>query len=511
MLAQIQDTGLPFPALAIMALLLIATVTVAVRIIGRMVRWMAHVHRAIRSRLRRGRLTHPVHVPPAACRHGSHGFVASALFLIICGGLTRASILSSPQESVSSPQTPNASAADGQQPGAELARAAVSSTGSESDAGGIHATVTSATLATSAAPAPESAGSALQTHATPPHGDLLLLLQVPPDVISAVPGEAGSVPLTQLMPLTELQARLSRRIGQVYALIPLTAPGNPVTAGGSPLAAAEQLGVLTQAFRLLLRSAARPEDPVSTGEGAPPTAAVPAELPASAGRPVPAELPESSDITPPSAAVSLAAATPLPGWVTEPDGDRIVVEAYAPFEDDSQESLNAAVGEALTQHLSDQLQGRIRPQASWGRLVRLQLSPETFQECVLAQHQLVTDIPMPGGPQKWRKTYALVQFSEAVDRAAEQEIRQAVQQHRMAAVILLTGIFWLMLFSAGLLLRAGRGRNGLLRLCVAAGLLLVSLPLGLFGATMTLAVCRGDALDLPWEHGGRAVTITTNL
>ena len=327
-------------------------------------------------------------------------------------------------------------------------------------------------------------------------------------------GEVFVVQLPQEI-LTELMKshghELPESISQIYALIPLTtAGGNLITPAGQPLRAVEGMQTLAEALATAIANSAKssqltehesvePADSQTDVAGAEITATTStlttSEVTAAESLSL-AELPGSDDVT------------SIPSWIRSPDGGRLVIEtAFRPAGEDVGNLLREELNSALTDHLTKQSSEQVPAGTNWHNLVRLHLSDAAALECVVATYDRLAVIETQEGTKQMAKTFALVEFPEAIDKAAMLQIRQAVQSQRMLAVLVVAAIIWLTVLSSGLIFRfAAAGRR--VRMFAAVPVFaLIPLPLAMVATGLIIGMSTGEMIDWPWSPATKTVTL----
>ena len=300
----------------------------------------------------------------------------------------------------------------------------------------------------------------------------VVVFQLSEDVVQQLLGESGR----QL--LQSFNSELPDRIRQTYALIPLTPPVGSAVSPVKPLLAAGGLESLANSLVSLV-DIAEPRTESQPGE------ALPVVL---------ATAPETG---------------PLPDWVKKPDGRRIVAETE-PFVtgEDATRPLTGAINRALADHLktvTKSIEPALREQS---RFVKLELSEIAAQKCVVDTFERFEVLETAAeGPKSMTKLYALIEFPEAVDNAAIQELRHSVQRDRIAGLGFVLGCAWLSIASAGFGIRLWRNGTRLRRWTSVPVFVAISVPLLAVAVSTVVALSRGDAGRPPWNQNQDAVRI----
>lgn len=360
----------------------------------------------------------------------------------------------------------------------------------------------------------------------------VIIFEITPETVAALLGE----PEGEM--LRSLSRNLPETIRQTYALIPLTAPANPVSAADRSLKAAEMIHSVATA---LIASVEKPQtapnaelvgnQPAvalakSSGESQvsplePPAVPLPEaekaatevdsvptavviQQPAEAPEPGPA--PQAGPAPEPGPAPLTAEEIPL--WLTNPDGGRVIVETpFRPAGEDNAEAIRLAVNEALLTRLKDRPDHTLSRVRDWERLIQVSLAPAAIETCVVATYDRKEVIPTREGPQAMYQTLALVEFSEEVDHAAQLAIRQSVQENRINAVGTTAGFVWLAVLTGGLLIRFGRRGGRVRKLLTVPVFALIPIPLVVTAVVMTVAMSQGATFEFPWQERSVPVVI----
>lgn len=310
------------------------------------------------------------------------------------------------------------------------------------------------------------------------------------------------------------------RLRLVYELIPLTAPGAPLPPTARSIMTVDNLKQIAAAVFTTIRqpdtssaTALLPEIPAAPEKLAPALAEK-----NDASRNLSAvestATPESDASVQRPAEVTVEQPEPVltrriqPTWIKQPDPGRVVVETtFAPTTDDTMLTLSEAVSNAFQEHLIQQTATSLKPATEWSRLIDLNLSEKAVQTCIVETYEREEVIETREGQQPMKKTYALIEFPEAIDNAALLTIRQSVQRHRMGMIATALGLLWLAMLTTGLIIRFATGGSRRRRAIAVVAILLMPLPL--IGATTGIVV-RGttsDVFEFPWQSLHQPVTV----
>ena len=303
-------------------------------------------------------------------------------------------------------------------------------------------------------------------------GSDVVVFQLSEDVVQQLLGESGR----EL--LQSFNSELPDRIRQTYALIPLTPPVGSAVSPVKPLLAAGGLESLANSLVSLV------------------------------------DIAEQSTESQPGEALPVVLATapktrPMPDWVKKPDGRRIVAETE-PFVtgEDARRPLTGAINKALAEHLktvTESIEPALREQS---RFVKLELSEIAAQKCVVDTFERFEVLDTAAeGPKSMTKLYALLEFPEAVDNAAIQELRRSVQRDRIAGLGFVLGCAWLSIASAGFGIRLWRKGTRLRRWSSVPVFVAISVPLLAVAVGTVVALSRGEAGRPPWNQDHDTVRI----
>ena len=303
-------------------------------------------------------------------------------------------------------------------------------------------------------------------------GSDVVVFQLSEDVVQQLLGESGR----EL--LQSFNSELPDRIRQTYALIPLTPPVGSAVSPVKPLLAAGGLESLANSLVSLV------------------------------------DIAEQSTESQPGEALPVVLATapktrPMPDWVKKPDGRRIVAETE-PFVtgEDARRPLTGAINKALADHLktvTESIEPALREQS---RFVKLELSEIAAQKCVVDTFERFEVLDTAAeGPKSMTKLYALLEFPEAVDNAAIQELRRSVQRDRIAGLGFVLGCAWLSIASAGFGIRLWRKGTRLRRWSSVPVFVAISVPLLAVAVGTVVALSRGEAARPPWNQDHDTVRI----
>lgn len=370
---------------------------------------------------------------------------------------------------------------------------------------------------------PEVSGDAQGVvHVTPPAS----VAQGPSVGTQAVPG-SDSVAAMMGASHPEFLVRLERllagqeRVELTLAMLRMAVPGVHVSAAAAPLAEADHMQTLAGAVLAALiggphSSSTAIAAVTGTAESGTGTAGLPGTVTVADVAQTPA-VPSGAAVAETAATVhpvaTAASPAPLaerddadaepPNWLKHPDGGRMVVEtSFVPAGEDMKQALQAALSDALVRHLQ-QNADTLLPTGNWDRLVQLQLSEAAVQQCVVDTYELAEVLDTREGPQTMSKTIALVEFPEAVDRAALGQIRRVLQLERISIVAVVTGLMWLAVLLLGLMIRWGRASASIgRRAVVAVTTLVLILPLVMVAVGVLRTSSEHQVFKFPWLSGG---------
>lgn len=349
----------------------------------------------------------------------------------------------------------------------------------------------------------------------------IVLLRLSPQTLAQIAGTKDSEMISKL---AEGLPELRDQIRGTYALIPLYAPGSPLSPASRPVATMEGLRKLVSALSTVV--VVNPEasahvqsvgaNTATRQKDAEVSAAVEVRTetePLSAGDT--AEMAEAPESVVTNAAKRIPPMPKPPGeprltptWLRNPEGGRRVVEtSFVPASDQSPTALNEAVSRALQDHLAEQTDQVLKPGTEWNRLIHLSLSEDTVATCVVDTFEQEEVIRTSEGLIPMRKTFALVEFPETVDNAAMAVIRESVQQQRIGVVGVVLGIFWAAALITGLMIRLATGGSRWRKALAFCGLLIIPLPMILCSIGFAITAFRGATFDFPWQSSDETVVI----
>ncbi|MBL8811037.1 MAG: hypothetical protein JNM43_12735 [Planctomycetaceae bacterium] len=202
-----------------------------------------------------------------------------------------------------------------------------------------------------------------------------------------------------------------------------------------------------------------------------------------------------------------------PVWVRKPAEGQLVAETE-PIIDSTKEAednaINNAVNDAICRHIleSDSFVTTYGHRAASS--VELQLDPESVRHCIKEQYTRHEVIPSETGEKpSFRKIYMLLSVPKNVTEAAETAARQDVQQTRIGALAVITGMVWLSITMLSGGFRLFRSPSGLRRL-VAVPMFLASLPLAAGAIGLGVAAARDEVPRAPWRNQTSVVPITVS-
>jgi hypothetical protein len=328
----------------------------------------------------------------------------------------------------------------------------------------------------------DAAAQAVQSE----NGDVVVL-QLSDEMVGQLLGEKGQEILRSF------NSELPGRIRQTYALVPLSAPVDAAVAPMKPLLAAGGLRDIANSLVRMLDQAdehAKSKNQLATNSASTEsgTAIIGTDTAAASTETQNGEL-----------AVE-PALKPMPAWIKNPEGRRLVAQTAIILPgDDSEELLLDAVNEALGQHLQNITESsdpEIRRQAA---IATLKLDSETSKKCIVETWERTEIIDSEvAGPTEARRIYALVEFPESIDTVAFEKLRRSLQIHRVAAVSGSMVLAWLAVCSFGCSVRLGRKGSRLRRLLAAPFFGLLALPLLLGGITLLLVTVSGNPSSPPF-------------
>lgn len=302
-----------------------------------------------------------------------------------------------------------------------------------------------------------------------------------PDTITGAPNQDGMM-LLEMSPedasamfagpemLKSLKAQLPAGVKVAYALVPLTAPVDSAVAPVKPLLAAGSLQTLANQMVTLLEPFRTPPTSESTGAD---VSAVPS---ASNGSNADLMLPE-------------------PAWVRSPDGGRLTIQTRPLFAgDDRDQALVNAVSEAYKIHATQHFQTLDPALVSMIEQADLRLDDSAVRLCLVEKPFPRKEQAKFGqeGEKPFEIIYALVQFPEAVDKAAESKIRQALQQDRLLALGLAVGCGWLSTLSVGGAIRTWTRGTGFRRFLVSLPFAAIAMVMMVGAGFVIIAASSGN-------------------
>lgn len=198
-----------------------------------------------------------------------------------------------------------------------------------------------------------------------------------------------------------------------------------------------------------------------------------------------------------------------PEWVTKPDGGRRVAKTAAIFtgEDDAAPRLDA-INQSLNEHVLDVAETfgpAFRNQALRLQLKLDQQSAQQFAVTSYERHELMET--EAEGPKPLKFVYTLVEFPEAVDKVAVQEIRQALQNERALGLGLAVVFGWLAVCCIGCGVRMW-SRGSFFRRTLALPVFgVMAFPLLLLAAGILIGLSEGKAINLPWFETPQSILL----
>lgn len=318
------------------------------------------------------------------------------------------------------------------------------------------------------------------------NGDVVVI-QPSDEMVRQILGAAGQDLLKSF------NSRLPGRIQQTYALIPLTppvgstVPVNPLLAAGGLKTIANSIVAFVESVESTAALAA------NNAENADADAAI-ADVDAAIAIATGASFAE---------AVGELTVQPeipaTPKWMEEADGRGIVVKTKPILSgDDAEALLTVAINEALAKHVQDvtaNMNSTLREQA---KFVCLELPQETARKYVVDTYDRAETLETETeGPQNFQIRYALLEFPEAVDQLAVQQIRKSIQQDRIFGLGLVVGFAWLSVCSAGFGIRQWRKGTRLRRIAAAPVFAVITLPTLLSAVGMVIALSTGEEPHRP--------------
>lgn len=294
-----------------------------------------------------------------------------------------------------------------------------------------------------------------------PNQDGMMLLEMSPEDASAM--FAGPEMLSRL------NAQLPEGVKVAYALVPLTAPVDSAVAPVKPLLAAGSLQTLADQMVTLL-------EPFRS-------------------QPTAEATPKSADAATSTSASSSEVTVTEPAWLKKPDGGRITVQSRPIFDGDNRDqALADAISEAYQSHATEHFQTLDPALVSMVKRVDLRLDESAVKLCLVEKPFPRKEQAKFGqeGEKPFEIIYALVQFPEAVDKAAESQIRHAMQKDRLLALGLAVGFGWGSILSIGGSIRTWTRRTGLKRFVVSLPLAGLAIVMLMGTVTVIIAANTGD-------------------
>ena len=276
--------------------------------------------------------------------------------------------------------------------------------------------------------------------------------------------------------LKSFNSELPGRIRQTYALIPLTPPvGSTVPV--RPMIAAGGLEMIANSIVSLVERA---------------------ESSAASVKQEPAVLPAEAD----GILTVAPEIRPVPEWVTEPDGRRIVAKTKPVLAgEDADVMLTAAINEALAKHV-EAVTANMNPALhKKARFVHTELPKATAKKYIIDRYERPETLESEiNGTTAFQVHYALLEFPEAVDQIAVGQIRQSIQKDRIVGVGVIVGLIWLSVCSVGIGIRQWQKGTKLHRIVATPVFAMITIPSLLLTVAMLLAVSKDEMPRGPWDE-----------
>lgn len=210
----------------------------------------------------------------------------------------------------------------------------------------------------------------------------------------------------------------------------------------------------------------------------------------------------SADAATATAIASDASQDATAPWLTNPGIGRLVVESS--FQEASVpaiESLRPAIVDALKQRVDELAQGRWHGASQWDRLVSIDVSDAAIADFIVNTATKTQELKTVDGDKIMRKTYALVEFPEAVEQQVLGDVHAALKQNRAIVLCMTLGVLWLCSTLLSVTFRASQAGTFWKKLATVPALSILVVPCILAAVFMGKAMYDGKTLDSAWATG----------
>ena len=187
-------------------------------------------------------------------------------------------------------------------------------------------------------------------------------------------------------------------------------------------------------------------------------------------------------------------------WRDNPGVGQVVVESeFVESGVPAEDVLRPAIIKALKAHVSKRSRQKFSSDGDWQKLVDISVSDRALTECIVETNSLQEVVSINGTDHLMQKTYALVEFPEAMEDQVLANVHTALRQDRAIALCVAVGALWLGWMLLSVVFRASQQGTFLRKLATVPILSLFVLPCVLVAVLMTGAIVEGKTFSFTWS------------
>lgn len=189
-------------------------------------------------------------------------------------------------------------------------------------------------------------------------------------------------------------------------------------------------------------------------------------------------------------------------WIANPGLGQTVV--HSEFEEatvSAESALREPITTALKLQISRLAERELDVSADWQKLVDITVSDEALRQFIVTTDTLTEVIPTIDGSKPMRKTYALVEFPETIEKQLLNDVRTAVRENRTAILCLCIAALWFGIVLLSFAARISQHSSVFRRITTIPVITLLILPSVLISLSLLGNIVSGDVLLIPAKAG----------
>lgn len=214
----------------------------------------------------------------------------------------------------------------------------------------------------------------------------------------------------------------------------------------------------------------------------------------------------SADTSDESAQIAeLAHQDVLPTWIENPpDGQMVVMSEFVAENVPQEDALRPAITRALLTRADTRSPKRKASDVPVHKRMEVQLTNQAMERSIRKRFVRTEVLTTPAGPAPMRRTYALVEFPEELERRTAHVVQKSEQRNRLLAVCATVVSGWLTLVFLAAAIRVWRSDSAFRKLIVTPTLGLLTIPFAV-GFTVLISMMMDGQIHriselVPPEH-----------